>query len=148
MKGSGDFPSLNTKSADGVRANGTPYKILIVENKPFQLKQIAQILESERYIVSATAENGRMALDNLKNLDYDVDLITTNLDMPVLDGYALIYELKELGKKIPVVFISDETTTGVMKDLITMGISDFILKPINRRTLLDRIKKVITKIYG
>lgn len=33
-----------------------------------------------------------------------------------------------------------------MQDLISMGIADFILKPINRRVVLERIKKVITRL--
>lgn len=43
------------------------------------------------------------------------------------------------------VFISEDTTKGVMQDLISMGIADFILKPINRRVVLERLKKVLLK---
>jgi len=145
MKGKGEFPSLNVKLPQGMRPNNRPYKVMVVEDKEFIRKQIAQILESEKYEISATAGNGREALDKLDLLDWNVDLVTTNLDMPVLDGYAFMYELSLKSKKPLVVFITEETTKGVMKDLINMGISDFILKPINRRTLLDRIKAVIVK---
>ena len=75
-------------------------------------------------------------------------MITTELDMPVLDGYALAFELKERGNVSPLVFISDETTKGVMQDLISMGVKDYILKPINRRVLLERVKKVMVKYSG
>jgi len=44
-----------------------------------------------------------------------------------------------------VVFISEETTKGVMADLIKLGVYDFILKPIDRKVLLQRIKTVLQK---
>jgi two-component system chemotaxis response regulator CheY len=145
MKGKGEFPHLNVRSPDGLKPGGRPYKVMVVESKEFIRKLIVQILESERYEVVATASNGQEAITKLDKLDTKVDVITTTLDMPVLDGYALMYELSTRPNKPLVVFISDETTKGVMEDLIKMGMSDFILKPVDRRTVLFRIKNVIQK---
>ncbi len=145
MKGRGEFPSLNTKSPDGIKPGGRPYKLMVVENKEFIRKQIVQIFESESYNVVATASNGQEALDRLAKIEGRIDLITTTLDMPVLDGYALMHELVRIPNRPLVVFITDETTKGVMADLIKLGVSDFILKPIDRRTLLYRIKNVLLK---
>ncbi len=146
MKGKGEFPSLNQKLPDGIRPNGRPYKVMVVEDQEFSRKQIVQILESEGYEIVATASNGQQAIDRMKNLTESIDIITTDLDMPILDGYALLFELNQKPHKPLVVFISEETTKGVMQDLINMGISDYILKPLNRRTILERIKKVANKV--
>jgi two-component system, chemotaxis family, chemotaxis protein CheY len=146
MKSKADFPSLNTKRADGIKPSGKPYKVMIVEGRDFQRLQISQILESEGYEIVASVGNGQEAISELDRLQDKVDLITTDLDMPVLDGYALMCAIKERPKKPVVVFISDDTTKGVMKDLIEMGIADFILKPVNRRILLERIKKAVSRI--
>jgi PleD family two-component response regulator len=140
------FPNLNTKTPDGLRPGGKPYRVIVVEDKEFQRKQLAQILESEKYEVVAAVGNGKEALNVIDRLDKPVDLLTTNLDMPVLDGYALVFELKQREKRPVVIFISEETTKGVMQDLISMGIGDFILKPINRRVVLERIKKVLVRL--
>ncbi len=142
-----DFPNLNTKEPDGISPNGKPYTIMVVDGKEFQRKQIAQIFESEQYKVLETASNGKEALEKFDKLKGKIDLITTELDMPILDGYAMLYELKQRKSESLVVFISEETTKGVMQDLITMGTKDFILKPINRRVLLERVKNVLTKHY-
>lgn len=146
MKGRGEFPSLNVKSADGLKPGGRPYKLMIIESKEFIRKQIVQIFESERYDIVATASNGQEALDKLDKLQVKLDLITTTLDMPVMDGYVFMHELAKRAGRPPVVFISDETTKGVMADLVKMGISDFILKPFDRRVLLQRIKNVLAKM--
>jgi len=145
MKSHESFPSINAKRPDGIRANGRPYRVMVVEDKEFQRKQIAQILESEGYEIVATAANGKEALVKFDKIEAPVDLLTTNLDMPMLDGYALMYELNQRPNKPVVVFISEDTTKGVMQDLIGMGIGDFILKPINRRVLLERIRAVVKK---
>jgi len=118
---------------------------MVVEDKDFQRLQISQILESEGYEVVASVGNGREALAALDRLEWKVDLVTTDLDMPVLDGYALMCEINQGPKKPLVVFVSEDTTKGVMQDLIEMGIADFILKPLNRRIFLERVKRVITR---
>ncbi len=145
MKYKADFPNLNTKTPDGIAPGGRHYKVMVVDSREFNRKQIVQILESEEYDIVATASNGKEALAHYDRLNGKMDLITTELDMPVLDGYALTYELKERGNSAPVVFVSDETTKGVMQDLILMGVKDYILKPVNRRILLERVKKVMVK---
>ncbi len=145
MKGRGEFPSLNTKSADGIKPGGRPYKVMVIEGKEFVRKQIVQILESERYMVVATASNGQEALDKMAKIEGRLDLVTTTLDMPIMDGYAFMHELSKKPGRPPVVFISEETTKGVMADLIKLGVYDFILKPIDRKVVLQRIKSVLQK---
>ncbi|HOO72097.1 MAG TPA: response regulator [Spirochaetota bacterium] len=145
MKTPDGFPSINVKRPDGLRPNGRPYRVMVVEDKEFQRKLIAQILESEGYEIVATATNGQEALTKFSKIETPVDLMTTTLDMPILDGYALLYELNQKPNRPVVVFVSEETTKGVMQDLISMGIGDYILKPINRRVLLERIKAVVQK---
>ena len=145
MKGRGDFPSLNTKLPDGIKPGGRPYKVMVVESKDFLRKQIVQILESESYNVVATAGNGQEALDKLSKIEGKIDLVTTTLDMPVLDGYAFLHEVSKRPNRPLVVFVSEETTKGVMADLVKLGISDFILKPVDRKTLLHRVKLVLQK---
>lgn len=145
MKSHHDFPSINPKRPDGIRPSGRPYRVMVVEDKEFQRKQIVQIFESEGYTVVGSAANGREALDLYEQHAKDLDLITTDLDMPVLDGYALLYELKQKNPKAWIVFLSDDTTKSIIADLLAMGAADFILKPIQRGVLLERVKQVLIK---
>jgi two-component system, chemotaxis family, chemotaxis protein CheY len=145
MKSRYDFPDLNVKTPNGIKPNGKPYKVLVVENKEFQRKQLVQMLESERYKVVAIANNGQEALDLYEEHKKDLDLITTTLDMPVLDGYAFLYELMKKDPKVKIAFISEDTTKGVIEDLLKMGAADFILKPMDRVRILDRLKQVMRK---
>ncbi|MGL4368579.1 MAG: response regulator, partial [Spirochaetota bacterium] len=146
MKSKHDFPSMNEKSPEGIKPGGIPYKLMIVEDQDFQRKQARQILESEGYNVVADARNGQEALSVFDKLQGKIDLIITDLDMPVLDGYALLFELKKT-RNLPVkiIFLSDETTKGVLQDVLQMGALDFILKPIQRSRLLERVKIAVSR---
>ncbi len=145
MKSSHDFPSINPKLPEGVKSSGKPYSLLVVEDKDFHRKQLIQILESEGYKILAAVGNGQEALKFYLNHKNDIDLITCDLDMPVMDGYSFLYELGQQGLKPKLVFISDETTKGVVEDLLKMGATDFILKPIQRGRVLERIKLALQK---
>lgn len=145
MKSSHDFPSINRKIPDGLKPGGRPYKVMVVDHKEFHKKQLISVLESESYEIVATASNGEEALQVYDQHKKDLDLITTSLDMPVLDGYAFLYELSKKNPKAKIVFISEDTTKGVVQDLLDMGAADFILKPIERVRILQRLKMVLNK---
>ena len=145
MKSRHDFPDINVKQPDGLKPNRKPYKVMVVEDKEFHRKQMVQILESERYVVIVTATNGEEALKKYDEFANELDLITTNLDMPKMDGYAFLYELKDRNPRAKIVFISEDTTKAVIEDLLKMGAADFILKPIERVRVLKRIKMALTK---
>ena len=145
MKSSHDFPSINPKNPDGLKPSGRPYSILVVEDKDFHRKQIIQILESEGYKIIAAVGNGQEAFKFYQNHKSDIDLITCDLDMPIMDGYALLYEPNQAELKPRLVFISDETTKGVVEDLLKMGAIDFILKPIQRGRILERVKLALQR---
>ena len=146
MKSKHDFPSMNEKRPEGIKPTGIPYKVLIVEDQDFPRKQIRQILESEKYDIVADVTNGQEALNVYEKFGDKLDLIITDLDMPILDGYALLFELKKKkNSQVKIVFISDDTTKGVIQDILKMGASDFILKPIQRIRLLERIHAAVLR---
>jgi two-component system, chemotaxis family, chemotaxis protein CheY len=146
MKSKHDFPSMNEKRPEGIKPTGIPYKVLVVDDQDFPRKQIRQILESERYDIVADVCNGQEALTIYEKFGDKLDLIITDLDMPVLDGYALLFELKKnRNANVKMVFVSDDTTKGVIQDILKMGASDFILKPIQRVRLLERIRAAVLR---
>ena len=57
--------------------------------------------------------------------------------MPVLDGYAMLYELMQKKPKARIVFISEDTTKTILAELLKMGAADYILKPIQRGLVLE-----------
>ncbi|AOP34012.1 hypothetical protein A0128_09270 [Leptospira tipperaryensis] len=129
----------------GVAPNGRPYQVLIAENSRFQAKQLAQILESEGYQVIGFAENGK-ELVKLFDEHRLVDLITLDLNLPVMDGFATFFEIKEKGVLPRIVLVSEENTPAVLKYLIDEGAMDYIPKPVKREKVLEKINAAIKKI--
>jgi DNA-binding NtrC family response regulator len=69
----------------------------------------------------------------------NVDLVISDILMPVLNGYALVARLREKWPDMPVIlttgFLSPDAAKSMMK-----GSVDFIPKPINAETLLDMVR--------
>ncbi|PJZ65057.1 response regulator [Leptospira wolffii] len=128
----------------GVAPSGRPYQVIIAENSKFQAKQLAQILESEGYEVIGFAETGKELL-NLYKENRKVDLITLDLQLPVMDGFAAFYEIKDMGVLPRVIVISEENTPAVIKNLSDNGIMDYIVKPIKREKVLEKANETVRK---
>jgi len=75
-----------------------------------------------------------------------VDLITIEIFLPEVDGYAAFWEMKEMGVLPRIMFISEENTPSVVKILLENGAMEYMIKPIKREKVLERIKDVIIKI--
>ncbi|EPG75608.1 response regulator receiver domain protein [Leptospira fainei serovar Hurstbridge str. BUT 6] len=128
----------------GIAPSGRPYQVIIAENSKFQAKQLAQILESEGYEVVAFAETGK-ELINLYKENKKVDLITLDLHLPVMDGFAAFYEIKDLGVLPRILVISEENTPAVIKTLSDSGVMDYIVKPIKREKVLEKANSTVRK---
>lgn len=106
-------------------------KVMIVDDSPFMRKILMDILQGdEGIIVVGEAKNGKEALEKIPI--YKPDLITLDIEMPIMDGIAT---LKHIVKKykLPVVMISSLTMEGATLTLQALeeGAVDFIPKPKN-----------------
>lgn len=103
-------------------------KVLVVDDSAFMRKIVTDILQSDPAIlVVGTARNGEDAA--LKNLKLKPDVITMDVEMPVLDGLgALKRIMKE--RPTPVVMVSSQTKIGGHTTMLAMehGAVDFVSK--------------------
>ncbi|MDZ4727949.1 MAG: response regulator [Leptospira sp.] len=130
----------------GIAPTGRPYNIIIAENSKFQAKQLQQILESEGFKIIGIAETGKELIKLYKEFKQQVDLITIEIFMPEVDGYAAFWEMKDIGVLPRIMFISEENTPSVVKSLMENGAMEYMIKPIKREKVLEKIKEVLLKI--
>lgn len=139
-----DFP-VNEKAPGGIKADGTPYKILVVDDSMFVTKQLNQILSSEGYEVVATAVDGLDAIEKYKALCPNVDLVTMDITMPKMDGLTSLEKIVEFDKNAKVVMISALGKEELVKKALLLGAKNYIVKPLDRRKVLERIAGVLAK---
>jgi two-component system, chemotaxis family, chemotaxis protein CheY len=130
----------------GISPTGRPYTVLVAEPSKFQAKQIQQILESEGYKIIAIADDGKQLMEHYKE-NKQIDLIIMEVCMPVIDGYAAFWDLRDASPILPkIFFISEENSPGVIKSLLDHGAVDYYVKPIKREKILEKIKIAIDKV--
>ena len=67
MKTKQDFPTINERPLEGVKTDGSAYRVMIVDDSMFVAKQLGQILTSEGYEVVTTACDGKEGLEKYKS---------------------------------------------------------------------------------
>jgi two-component system chemotaxis response regulator CheY len=119
------------------------YTVLIVEDSPTMRQLIAFALKRLRGVKVVEANDG---VDALKKLSAGtIDLIFTDINMPIMDGLKLVSLIRGDAnyQHIPVVII---TTEGGQEDRergLSLGANDYITKPIQTARILDVAKSLL-----
>src|SRR5437762_6003499 len=118
--------------------------VLVVEDDVENRTAMVKVLEGAEYKVLET-DNGQQALDILQ--EEDVDLLVTDLRLPVMDGVELLKRAKATAQEIEVILVTGHGTVEVAVEAIKQGAYDFITKPIRKAQLLHAIEKAAEKQY-
>ena len=85
------------------------------------------------------AVNGSVALEKFRQNDYDVLLI--DLDMPVMDGFQALAEIRKVNEKIPAIAFTAAVLPHMKEFLANKGFNDFLQKPFRPEDLHSKISK-------
>jgi len=140
-----DIPSINEKAADGIKPEGTPYRVLVVDDSMFIAKQLGQIFSSEGFEVVATAVDGSQGLEKYKEMHPNIDLVTMDITMPVMDGVSALEKILEFDKNANVIMVSALGKEDVVKKCLLMGAKSYIVKPLDRKKVLERVVSVLKR---
>ena len=139
MKTSQDFPTINERPPEGLKPDGSKYRVMIVDDSMFVAKQLGQILSSEGYEVVATAGDGKEGVDKYKELAPNVDLVTMDITMPRMDGITALEQIMAFDKTARVVMVSALGKEELVKKSLLLGAKNYIIKPLDRKKVLERI---------
>lgn len=138
-----DMPAINDKKPEGIKPDGTPYRVLIIDDSMFIAKQLGQILTSEGFEVVATASDGLMGLEKYKELSPGIDLVTMDITMPQMDGVTALEKILDYDKGAVVVMVSALGKEDVVKKSLLLGAKSYIVKPLDRKKVLERILSIL-----
>ncbi|MBP5251315.1 MAG: response regulator [Treponema sp.] len=139
MKTREDFPSINERPPEGVKLDGTKFRVLVVDDSMFVAKQLTQILTSDGYEIVATAQDGKDGVDKYKELCPNVDLVTMDITMPRMDGITALEQIIAFDKNARVVMVSALGKEELVKKSLLSGAKNYIVKPLDRKKVLERI---------
>lgn len=134
---------INTKEPEGLNDFGKPYRVLLVDDSAFVIKQLQQIFVSEQYVIAGTAENGEEGFTMYKELK--PDLVTMDITMPKMDGITSLTKIIEYDKNAKVVMVSALGKEDMVKKALLAGAKNYITKPLDRKKVLERVKMVLMK---
>ena len=133
---------MNTPVLPVTRAGTSQPAILIIENEVSNRILIERVLSTRGYRC-ISASNGQEALNIL---DYErVDLILTDLSMPVLDGYRttqLIRQRPALAN-VPIVAVTAYALSDENEAAMQIGCNEYLTKPFKPRQLLEVVDRLL-----
>ncbi|MBS1818604.1 MAG: chemotaxis response regulator protein-glutamate methylesterase [Acidobacteria bacterium] len=133
-----------------------PIRVLVVDDAVVIRKIVTDVLKSDPEIeVVGTAADGHIALQKITQVNPDI--ITLDVEMPVMDGLETLRQLRRSHPKLPVIMFSTLTERGAQATIeaLALGASDYVTKPANigkvgealqrtREQLIPRIKALCT----
>lgn len=119
-------------------------RILYVEDDEALHKSVLRYLQKLFQDVD-DAYDGEDGLNKYKSSEYDI--VLTDIKMPKLDGLRMTEEIKKINPNQELVILSAHTEHGYFLDAIHLGISDYILKPIDYEQMNSVLYKVANRLH-
>jgi DNA-binding response OmpR family regulator len=116
--------------------------VLVIEDSPRMAASLKKGLTEECYTVEI-APDGPTGLHLSGTGDYDLVLLDVNL--PGLDGFALIRELRKTRSDVPVIMVTARDSVSDRIEGLDGGADDYVTKPFSFAELLARIRAVIRR---
>jgi CheY-like chemotaxis protein len=116
--------------------------ILLVEDEELVLLMLTELLKAEGYTV-LDANNGSVALNIAKTHSGRIDLLVTDLSMPGVTGWELATRLQEMGRPLPVLYMSGYSDEEVNQRGVLVNCADFLQKPFQPQTLLVKMRQIL-----
>lgn len=121
------------------------FRVLIVDDSPAMRSMIRRVLQISGFDFSVCLEasNGEEACRLLR--DHWVDVIVTDINMPVMNGEQLVARLKSdpTLASIPVVVVSTDASDHRIRKMIALGASSYVTKPFCPEHLRQALERVL-----
>ena len=124
------------------------YSIMIVDDREIfrrQLKRFQAFCSSAAFSIEYEAQNGEEALALLR--ENKIDMVITDIKMPIMDGIELLQHIKDENLCGCVVFLSEYAEFSYARQGLQMGAFDYLVKPVSNeavKALLDRAESLPT----
>ncbi|SMF80017.1 response regulator [Pseudobacteriovorax antillogorgiicola] len=116
-------------------------KVLIVEDSPTVRKSLETVIHTAGH-KPVSASNGKEALEILEQENHGIQIIISDINMPHMDGIALIKNLAEKDIKIPTIMLTTESSADLIRKAREYGAKGWLVKPFLGEQILATIDKL------
>lgn len=120
--------------------------VQIVDDEPIIRLGLQKLINWEEmgFEITCIAQNGKQALEQLEA--EEVDLIITDIEMPIMNGLDFIKEVREKDKNVEIVILTAYEDFEYAKTAIRYGITQYILKPIEEKDVMQLLLQIRQEI--
>jgi two-component system, response regulator YesN len=121
-------------------------KVLIADDEPIIREGIRDSIEWDKIgmVVAAEAEDGEEALELA--LEYEIDILLADLNMPIMNGLTLIENIRNNLPECRVIVVSGYDEFRYAQAALRLQVDDYILKPIKPKNLTEVLEKTREEI--
>ena len=121
-------------------------RFLVVDDFSTMRRIVRNLLKESGYTEADEAEDGVVALQKLRNSNFD--FVVSDINMPNMNGFQLLMEIKkdEKLKHIPVLMVTAEARNEDIVMAAQQGAAGYIVKPFTKATLEDKVSLILTKM--
>lgn len=120
--------------------------ILYVEDDDVIRNELAQLL-SNFFSNVYTAIDGKDGLNTYEKNRKHIDIILTDINMPVLNGIEMVKLIREDNDKVPIFFSTAYSDNEFLSEAIKLKVQEYIVKPIDVRNLLTTFSELANILY-
>jgi chemosensory pili system protein ChpA (sensor histidine kinase/response regulator) len=138
-----DGPAESTEPVRAVEPGEEGPRVMLVDDSVSIRKFVGQMLEKAGFRVVA-AVDGQDALQQL--VDQSVDVIVTDLEMPRINGYALIEDLRRrtATREVPVIVLTTRAGDKHVRLAQRMGVRHYVAKPVDEQSFVRLVRSAVT----
>lgn len=117
-------------------------KLLVTDDALIIREMIKEVAEENGWEIAAEASNGAEAIERFDEVRPDVT--TLDLVMPGTDGLHALEGIRNIDATAKVLIVSALEQRAVLKDALTKGAADFIVKPFDKQRLAEALDRLQT----
>jgi len=135
-------PKRSTRSADLIRADGSPVRVLVVDDEPNLAEVLSSVLRHEGWDVR-TARTGLSAVRTGR--EFRPDAIVLDMMLPDFDGIEVMRRLRADNPRVSVLFLTARDSVEERVAGITAGGDDYVTKPFSLEEVLARLRGMLRR---
>lgn len=139
---------MDLQGEETIESEELPVHVLLVEDEPDLRSTLRYNLKRNGYAVTDVG-NGREALTALKADGPPVEIVVSDVMMPVMDGHALVRAVRgdPASTELPFMFLTAKGETADRVEGFRLGADDYLTKPFDIEELLARVQVLARRAY-